>query len=81
MVMVEYEKCSSAIINVMKEKDVPYCYLDKFCSGDLESIQAEALLIEIRKALKKHVIPIDSLVDEAIQNTWVELASQEIEQF
>lgn len=81
MVMVEYEKCSSAIVNAMKEKDVPYCYLDKFCSGDLESIQSEALLIEIRNSLKQYVIPIDALVNEAIKNTRVNLSPQEIEQF
>lgn len=81
MVMVEYEKCSSAIVKAMKEKEVPYCYLDKFCSGDLESIQSEALLIEIRNSLKQYVIPLHALVNEAIKNTRVDLSPQEIEQF
>lgn len=81
LVMVEYKKCSSAIVNAMKEKDIAYCYLDQFCSGDLESLQAEALLIEIRNYLKSYHILVDDLLKNAIRNTRVELSPQEIEQF
>lgn len=81
MVMVEYDKCSGAIVNAMKKNDVPYCYLDNFCSGDLESIQAEALLYEIRATLKQHTISIDSMLNSAIRNTRAELSAKEVEQF
>ena len=46
-----------------------------------DSIQSEALLIEIRNSLKQYAIPINALVKEAIINTRVDLSSQEIEQF
>lgn len=81
MVVVEYDKCSASIIHAMKEKDISYCYMDDFCSSNLEAIQADALLIEIRSYLKEHGISIKELFQKAITNTRVNMNEKELEQF
>lgn len=81
MVMVEYEKSSSAIINAMKEKDISYCYIDDFCSSNLEAIQVEALLMEMRSYFKEHGISIKELLQRAVSNTRVDMSKQELAQF
>lgn len=81
MTLIEYEKCSSVIVEAMKEKNIPYCYLDDFCSSNLENLQAEILLTEIRSYLKNSKISIDALLNRAIKNTRVNLTAEELEQF
>ncbi len=81
MVVVEYEKSSASIINAMKEKDIAYCYMDDFCSSNLEAIQADALLIEIRSYLKEHSISVKETFQKAITNTRVTMNEKELEQF
>ena len=81
MVVVEYEKTSASVINAMKEKDISYCYMDDFCSSNLEAIQADALLIEIRSYLKEHGISVKELFQKAIASTRVTMNEKELEQF
>ena len=81
MVMVEYEKSSAAIINAMKEKDISYCYIDDFCSSNLEAIQSEALLMEMRSYFKEHSFSIQEILQTAVNNTRVTMSKQELEEF
>ncbi|MDO5409768.1 MAG: NYN domain-containing protein [Lachnospiraceae bacterium] len=81
LVMVEYEKCSGAIISAMKENGITYCYLDDFCSNNLEAIQAEALLIEMRAYFSEHQISVQELIQESVYNTRATMSDKELEQF
>src|SRR5699024_5983479 len=77
----DLEKSSAAIINAMKEKDISYCYIDDFCSSNLEAIQSEALLMEMRSYFKEHSFSIQEILQTAINNTRVTMSKQELEEF
>lgn len=81
MVMLEYEKTSSKIVETMKENDIPYCHIDDFCSANLEPIQSLALNIEIQSILKDITVDLGSILDTAISNTQVSFTCEELEQF
>lgn len=81
MVALEYEKTSGKIIEAMKEKGVAYCYIDDFCSGNLEPIQSEALLLEIRSYLRENAVNVEGLLQNALNNTRIHFTDKEVEGF
>lgn len=81
LVLIEKEKTSSAIKEAMDRNSIVYAYIDDFCSGNLEKIQSEALLLELRLSLNQYSVDLNQLLQKAIINTRVELSEDEIHQF
>lgn len=81
MVALEYEKTSAKVVGAMKENGVAYCYIDDFCSGNLEPIQSEALLPEIRSYLREHGVDMKELLEMSLKNTRIQFTAKEKEGF
>lgn len=81
LVMIEYDKTSAKTVNNMKEHGIAYCHIDDFCSGSLEPIQMEALLIELRNELKNYRLDLNNMLNKALENTRVSFAPEERERF
>ena len=49
LVMLEHDKCSTALIDTLLDYDIDYCFLDDFNSSNSELIKREVLFAEFEK--------------------------------
>ena len=61
--------------------EIKHAQIDDFCSGDLEELQTQAMLAEIRHYLTRHQIDMNMLIEKAIENTRAELSPGEKDRF
>ena len=81
-VMVESSKVGTAHISAMAEANIPFCYIDDFCTGNGNSIKTEAMLKEIRTILRNALqLNIKDILNEAFLSTRAEMTKTEREQF
>lgn len=81
LVMVESGKCGTAIKDVFKQNDIYYCYLDDFCSGNIEELKKEVLCNEIKALLPKLEINGKEIAELAFRNSGIKADSMEITSF
>lgn len=81
LVMLEREKTSIKIVDALTDNLVPFCYIDDFCSANLEPIQSTALNIEIQAVLKGLSFNLDAIIETAMGNTKVQFSGEEVERF
>lgn len=81
MVLLEKEKTSAAIKSILKEHEILYADINDFCSADLQKLQEQAMVSEIRKSLEVYQMDFNAIMDEAIENTRMELSDNEKERF
>lgn len=62
----------------MDGNDIPYVFIDQFYTGNLEEIQSEAVLVELRASLSHYEIDMDALFRRAMERTMVQLSEREI---
>lgn len=78
LVMVESGKCGQDIKRALAERKIHYCYLDDFYTGASYTIKTKALAKYIQDAINSRVqINAQTLLDEAIHNTWVRMTDKE----
>lgn len=77
LVLIEKDKTSAAIKSAMDENGIVYASIDDFCSGNLEAIQSEALLLELKTYLRECEIDMNSLIDKALFNIRSDLSENE----
>ena len=82
LVLVESEKCGQPIKTALENGGFSYCYLDDFCTGNSSQLQIEAVLTEVRNALKSQCsFNIDDILQEAYTATRVNMSTAEKTQF
>ena len=82
LVMVESEKMGRDIKEIYDEHDIFYCYLDDFYTGNADDIRQTALFGSLNKTLSECVsFNINSLMDNAIRETRINMPQAEREQF
>ena len=81
LVMLEHDKTSPKTVNNMKDHGIAYCHIDDFCSGSLEPIQTEALLIELRNMLKGYTLDLGNMLSKALDNTRIVFSNEERARF
>lgn len=78
LVMAEYAKHSPDIKEAMAEKGIKYCYMDDFCTGNIEEIKDRIFLKELKTGVESLVkIDLNDVIDEAILRTRMELTDDE----
>lgn len=84
LVMLEWSKCGPDIKNALESRQIFYCYIDDFCTGNSNDIKIEALLREVRAYLDR--VPLSSwnvkeMLQEVYHNTRVTMTDAEENQF
>lgn len=51
LLMVEHEKTGFGIREALQENNIYYCYLDRFCSGNIEDLKKTVLINELKNNL------------------------------
>ncbi len=82
LVMVEREKCGSDIKAALVSRDIFYCYIDDFCTGNSDEIKIAALISEVKRYLDEHInLNVEIMLDEVYKNTRVRMSDAECKQF
>lgn len=80
LVCVEENFCSADFQHVMYERNIPYCFLDDFCTGLTEDLKIRVLVEEVKKELKKYSFNVFELMKQVYEDTRVDLTSAEKQQ-
>ena len=82
LVMVEREKCGADIKAALVSRDIFYCYIDDFCTGNSDEIKIAALIAEVKRYLDEHInLNVEVMLDEVYKNTRVRMTDAECKQF
>lgn len=82
LVMAEYEKCGADIKAALESRDIFFCYIDDFCTGNSNEIKIAALVAETKRYLADHVqLNVDVMLDEVYKTTRVRMTEAECKQF
>ncbi len=82
LVMVEHEKCSYALKEILINHGIFYCYIDDFYSGDGEGIKMEALQKELARTIKASLdLNLYHLMDEVLSRTRIKMTKADIDNF
>ena len=80
--MVERDQVSNSVLDAMNEYDISYCFIDDFYSGDMETLYADTLKMEINEFLKtKTVVEIDRLFANAAHSARLEFRKSELDSY
>lgn len=79
LVMVEKEKCGPDILKVMDEEEIPYCFMNDFCTADISDIKTRILAKEIRMFLDRSLaIDLNRMVVNATSKANLKLTPDEV---
>ena len=79
---VERKNVSNYVIDAMDEYDASFCYIDDFCTGNLENLYMDAMRLEIREFLeKKTYIDLQRLFSTAAHNARLDISPSEVESY
>lgn len=79
LVMVEKEKCGTDILEAMDEEEIPYCFMNDFCTADISDIKTRILMKEIRTFLDSSpAIDLNQIVIYATSKANLKLTPDEV---
>ena len=88
MLMMEREKSSPAILSELLKHEIPYCFLDDFCTASTYSIRSITLLnliqTEIDRILRGETamaLNPRAMLDRILAGTWIQLTTKEKNEF
>lgn len=82
LVMIEHEKCSYQMKQALEEKNIFYCYIDEFYSGDSNDIKINALLKAMREYLNDNfALNANEMLASALRSTRIFMSPAEKTQF
>ena len=81
-VMVENSKVGTSHKNALTEANIPFCYIDDFCTGNSNRIKVEAMLKEVRTILNAAIqLNVKDMLHNAYLATRAEMTQAERKQF
>lgn len=88
LVMLESKKTGLAIMDMLTIHNIPYCFLDDFCTGASYKIKSETLVDEIQSRVNavlrgeaKCAMNMRTLLDTCLKESWIEMTAREKEAF
>ncbi len=82
LVMYEYAKCGQAIKKALSERDIYYCSIDDFCSGNIEELKKAVLFDTLEKYLPDILyVNGKELVQHIYTETRITASEKEMENF
>lgn len=81
-VMVESEKCGSAIKKALVDSGISYCYIDDFCTGNSNEIKIRTVLSELRSVIRDSLqLNLRRALADALYDTRADMSESEQKQF
>ena len=78
LVMAEYKKCGADIRAAMEQEGIYYCFMDDFCTGNIEDIKERIFLKELRTDVEKLVkADLNGIINSVILRTRLNLSEEE----
>jgi len=82
LVMLEWEKCGPDIKNALKSRNIFYCYIDDFCTGNTNDFKLSALVMETKKYLSERIqLNVNEMLADVYRTTRVHMTEAEQTQF
>jgi len=82
LVMAEREKCGNGIKTALDGRNIFFCYIDDFCTGDIEDYKIAALLFQTKLCLDELVnFNVEVFLDEVVRRTRVHMTDAEYTNF
>lgn len=88
LVMLEREKTGIAIMDTLAIHDIPYCFIDDFCTGASYSIKTATLIDEIQGEIDRFLrgethkpFNVKEIMNHALKNSWIVMTEREQDSF
>lgn len=88
LVMLERDKTSTAIMDTMAQNNIPFCFIDDFCTSASYSIKSTTLINEIQSRIdavlqgeSARKLNMKSLLDDALQESWIQMTPHDKQAF
>ncbi|MDE5583981.1 MAG: NYN domain-containing protein [Ruminococcus sp.] len=82
LVMYEYSKCGQAIKDALSQRDIYYCSIDDFCTGNIEELKRVVLVSTLEKYLPDLLyLNAKELATHIYEEARIEASEKEIENF
>lgn len=82
LVMYEYMKCGQAIKDALEQRQIYYCSIDDFCSGNIEDLK-KVVLLDILKKYLPNLLSLNAkeLAKRVFKEAWIDASDEEINNF
>ena len=88
MLMMEREKSSTTILSALMQREIPYCFLDDFCTSSSYSIRSTTLVNLIQEQIDlilegKAQMPMNlrEMLEGILSHSWISLTTREKNEF
>jgi hypothetical protein len=82
LVMIEHEKTSPKMKQRLQDLNTPYCYLDKFYTGDGDDIKIPMILSSAQNYINARVaLNVNDMMEHVYQQTRIDMSDLEKKQF
>ena len=80
--MYEYMKCGQAIKDALEQRQIYYCSIDDFCSGNIEDLK-KVVLLDILKKYLPNLLSLNAkdLAKRVFKEAWIDASDEEINNF
>lgn len=85
-VMFEHEKTSNAMLDHLKENDVPYCFIDRFYHSEAsKKLREDVVSLECDNYVKQHALTyglnLNTMLSNVLASTCISMSEQEQKAF
>ncbi len=82
LVMMEHDKVSPALKDVLIKNSIFYCYIDSFYAGGGKDIKSEAIQKALSASVKETLsLNLNSLMDDVLARTRIKMSDEEVSNF
>lgn len=81
LVMVESGKCGPDLKRALTDANIPYAYIDDFCTGNSYAMKISAVTAELRHRLNTFHIDLSALLKDSIHAARADMSVNEFQQF
>ena len=88
LVMLEKEKSGLAIMDTLTRHNIPYCFLDDFCTGASYLLKTETLINAVQERINailtgkaREVMNVKDIMESCLHESWIEMTVREKEAF
>ena len=80
--MLEHGKDGKDLRNALYEEDIPFFYMDEFCSANTEDMKKESVMVEIHKNISEKInFNLYEMFSETLKAKGIKMETAEKKQF
>jgi len=81
LVMVESGKCGPDLKKALMDADIPYAYIDDFCTGNSYAMKISAVIAEFQHRLDAFHIDLRAMLEDSVRAARADMSTNEFQQF